>query len=351
MPYQIIRNDITRVKADVIVNTANPHPVIGRGTDSAIYAAAGEKQLLAARKEIGDIARGEVAVTPAFNLPAKYIIHTVGPSWEGGDHGERDILHACYRNSLRKAAELKAESIAFPLIATGVYGFPKDEALKIAMAEIQGFVLEHDMKVILVVFDMKAFELSGRLVGEIDQFIDEHGVGAAREAEYGDFDSEEWRRRRIERRQAEAEKEMRFRSAEPENAGASSGEKEDRSLDEMLLQSGETFQQQLFRYIKDRGLKNSTVYNRANMDRKLFSKISKNVNYQPKKKTALALAIALELDLPDVEDLISRAGFALSPSNRADLIVEYFVTQKKYDIMEIDSALFDYGQPTLFSEE
>ena len=317
MPYQIIRNDITRVKADVIVNTANPHPVIGRGTDSAIYAAAGEKQLLAARKEIGDIARGEVAVTPA----------------------------------LRKAAELKAESIAFPLIATGVYGFPKDEALKIAMAEIQGFVLEHDMKVILVVFDMKAFELSGRLVGEIDQFIDEHGVGAAREAEYGDFDSEEWRRRRIERRQAEAEKEMHFPSAEPENAGASSGEKEDRSLDEMLLQSGETFQQQLFRYIKDRGLKNSTVYNRANMDRKLFSKISKNVNYQPKKKTALALAIALELDLPDVEDLISRAGFALSPSNRADLIVEYFVTQKKYDIMEIDSALFDYGQPTLFSEE
>lgn len=253
MPYQIIRNDITRVKADVIVNTANPHPVIGRGTDSAIYAAAGKEQLLAARKEIGDIARGEVAVTPAFNLPAKYIIHTVGPSWKGGDHG----------------------------------------------------------------------------------------VGAAREAEYGDFDSEEWRRRRIERRQAEAEKEMHFPSAEPENAGASSGEKEDRSLDEMLLQSGETFQQQLFRYIKDRGLKNSTVYNRANMDRKLFSKISKNVNYQPKKKTALALAIALELDLPDVEDLISRAGFALSPSNRADLIVEYFVTQKKYDIMEIDSALFD----------
>ena len=147
MPYQIIRNDITRVKADVIVNTANPHPVIGRGTDSAIYAAAGEKQLLAARKEIGDIARGEAAVTPAFNLPAKYIIHTVGPSWEGGDHGERDILHACYRNSLRKAAELKAESIAFPLIATGVYGFPKDEALKIAMAEIQGFVLEHDINI------------------------------------------------------------------------------------------------------------------------------------------------------------------------------------------------------------
>ena len=347
MPYQIIRNDITKVEADVIVNTANPHPVIGLGTDSAIYAAAGEKQLLAERKKIGDIARGEVAVTPAFNLPAKYIIHTVGPSWEGGDHGEREILHACYRNSLRKAAELKAESIAFPLIATGVYGFPKDEALKIAIAEIQGFVLEHDMKVILVVFDMTAFELSGKLVGEIDQFIDEHGVGAAKEAEYGDFDSEEWRRRRIERRREEAEREYHFPPAEPEDAR----EKEDCGLDDMLLQSGETFQQQLFKYMKDKGLKNATVYKRANMDRKLFSKISKNVDYQPKKKTALALAIALELDLPETEDLISRAGFALSPSNRSDLIVEYFVTQKKYDIMEIDSALFDYGQPTLFSEE
>ena len=282
-------------------------------------------------------------MTPAFNLPAKYIIHTVGPSWEGGDHGEREILHACYRNSLSKAAELGAESIAFPLIATGVYGFPKDEALKIAMAEIQGFVLEHDMKVILVVFDMKAFELSGKLVGEIDQFIDEHGVGAAKEAEYGDFDSEEWRRRRIERRREETE--YHFPPAEPED------KKEDVSLDDMLLQSGETFQQQLFKYMKDKGLKNATVYKRANMDRKLFSKISKNVDYQPKKKTAMALAIALQLDLPDMEDLISRAGFALSPSNRSDLIVEYFVTQKKYDIMEIDSALFDYGQPTLFSEE
>jgi len=351
MPYQIIRNDITKVEADVIVNTANPHPVIGLGTDSAIYAAAGEEQLLAERKKIGDIARGEVAVTPAFNLSAKYIIHTVGPSWEGGDHGEREILHACYRNSLRKAAELKAESIAFPLIATGVYGFPKDEALKIAMAEIQGFVLEHDMKVILVVFDMKAFELSGKLVGEIDQFIDEHGVGAAKEAEYGDFDSEEWRRRRIERRREEAEREYHFPPAEPEDSGTSSETTEGRSLDDMLLQSGETFQQLLLRIMEDKGLTNSTVYKRANIDRKLFSKISNNVDYQPKKKTALALAIALELDLPEMEDLISRAGFALSPSNRSDLIVSFFVTQKKYDIMEIDSALFDYGQPTLFSEE
>ena len=161
MPLQIIRNDITKVKADVIVNTANPHPAVGRGTDSAIYAAAGVEQLLAERAKIGDIEPGHAAVTPAFALSAKYIIHTVGPSWEGGTRGEREILHACYANSLALAAELEAESIAFPLIATGVYGFPKDEALSIALGEIRRFLLDHDMKVILVVFDRKAFELSG----------------------------------------------------------------------------------------------------------------------------------------------------------------------------------------------
>lgn len=176
MPFQIIRNDITKVKADVIVNTANPRPVIGSGTDSAIYRAAGEAELLAERKKIGDIAPGQAAATPAFALSAKHIIHTVGPAWVDGKHGEKDTLRACYDNSLTLAAELGAESIAFPLIATGVYGFPKDAALNIALAEIGKFLLTHNMKVILVVFDRKAFELSGKLVGQIDEYIDEHGV-------------------------------------------------------------------------------------------------------------------------------------------------------------------------------
>ena len=160
MPFQIIRNDITKVKATVIVNTANPHPVIGGGTDSAIYKAAGEKELLAERKKIGDIAPGQALATPAFNLPAKHIIHTVGPAWVDGNHGERDILRFCYFNSLTLAAKLKAKSIAFPLISTGVYGFPKDEALDIATAEIGMLLLTHEMESILVVFDKKAFEIS-----------------------------------------------------------------------------------------------------------------------------------------------------------------------------------------------
>ena len=170
MPFQIIRNDITKVKADAIVNTANPNPVIGSGTDSAIYKAAGEKLLLKERQEIGEIAPGQVAYTDAFHLDAKYIIHTVGPAWVDGNHGERDILHSCYANALSKAAELSCNSIAFPLIATGVYGFPKDEALQIALSEINKFLLSHDVKVILVVFDRKAFELSGKLVGDIEEY-------------------------------------------------------------------------------------------------------------------------------------------------------------------------------------
>lgn len=201
MPFQIIRNDITKVKADIIVNTANPQPMIGSGTDSAIYKAAGAEALLAEREKIGNIKSGEAAVTPAFGLSAKYIIHTVGPAWENGMHGECDVLRSCYERSLALAAELSAESIAFPLIATGVYGFPKDEALSIALSTISKFLLSHDMKVILVVFDCKAFELSGKLVGNIDEYIDEHSVSMIRDAEYYDgYENIEYTRRRAAQR-------------------------------------------------------------------------------------------------------------------------------------------------------
>ena len=165
MLFQIVRNDITKIKADAIVNTANPKPCVGSGTDSAIYAAAGKEVLLAERKKIGDIEPGTACSTDAFKLDAKYIIHTVGPAWVDGKHGERDILRSCYANSISLAADLNCNSIAFPLIATGVYGFPKDEALNIALAEIGKFLLIHEMKVILVVFDrtsFSAFRKNGR---------------------------------------------------------------------------------------------------------------------------------------------------------------------------------------------
>ena len=353
MPFQIIRNDITKVKADVIVNTANPKPRIGRGTDSAIYAAAGEEQLLDARKKIGDIAPGQAVSTDAFALSAKYIIHTVGPSWIDGSHGERDVLRSCYEESLKLAAILKCKSIAFPMIATGVYGFPKDEALNIALSSIGKFLLTHEMKVTLVVFDRKALELSEQLVGGIEQYIDEHAADLLRKAEYGGEYASDIRRRRIAQlERAEELYDLKEAGAEevadeaispvtilPDVAG--------KSLDDILGGAGETFQQRLFQLIDERGLDDVTVYKKANIDRKVFSRIRCKADYRPKKKTAVAFAIALELDLPTTLDLLSRAGIAFSPSDGFDLIVSYFITNKNYDIYEINAALFKYGQPVL----
>ena len=366
MSFQIIRNDITKVKADVIVNTANPKPVIGSGTDSAIYHAAGEEKLLEERRKIGDIAPGNAAVTSACDLSARHIIHTVGPAWNGGNHGERDTLKSCYAKSLALAAELSAESIAFPLIATGVYGFPRDEALNIALAEIGKFLLTHDMKVILVVFDRKAFELSEELLGEIDEYIDEHGVRLVREKEYGE--SPNWERGRKERQRRELELFQRenlsvseaFHTAEsleedipdympePEMAPPMAlPDMEGKSLDEILDSAGESFQQRLFKLIDASGMDDVTVYKKANIDRKVFSSIRCKPDYRPKKKTAVAFAIALQLDMPTMLDLLSRAEIAFSPSNKFDLIITYFVTNGIYDIFEINAALFKYGQQIL----
>lgn len=325
MPFQIIRNDITKVKADAIVNTANPKPIIGSGTDSAIYRAAGKKLLLTERKKIGDIAPGQAVSTDAFHLDAKYVIHSVGPAWIDGNHGERDILHNCYRNSLEKAASLGCKSIAFPLIATGVYGFPKDEALQIALSEINKFLLSHDMKVILVVFDRKAFELSGKLVGDIEEYIDEHSAGKLRKAEYGGKYGN--RRRMEEEHYLESTMILgsvdgAFEEEEPEDvkdeapviyadgAGVLFPDVAGKSLDEVLDNTEDTFQQRLFKLIDESGMDDVTVYKKANIDRKVFSRIRCKEDYKPKKKTAVAFAIALQLDMPIMLDLLSRAEIA-----------------------------------------
>ena len=350
MPFQIIRNDITKAKADAIVNTANPCPVYASGTDAAIYEAAGADRLLVERKKIGDIRPGDAAVTPAFDLDAQYIIHTVGPSWIDGYHEERETLHSCYARSLQMAADLNCESIAFPLIATGVYGFPKDEALQIALAEINRFLLSHDMLVILVVFDRKAFELSGKLVGDIKEYIDENEVSEIRLAEFGIFSRYE-RGRRGDRRAAKEEETAlcgcNEKSALSQETMSVLPDVSGKSLDEVLGNTGVTFQQRLFQLIDERGLDDVTVYKKANIDRKVFSKIRCKEDYKPKKKTAVAFAIALELDMPTMLDLLSRAEIAFSPSNKFDLIITYFITNKVYDIFEINAALFKYGQSIL----
>ena len=388
MPFQIIRNDITRVAADAIVNTANPDPVYDSGTDGAIYEAAGADDLLAERKKIGAIMRGEVAVTPAFNLEAKYIIHTVGPAWEGGSNGEFEVLRNCYRNSLMKAYELGCESIAFPLIATGVYGFPKDKALQTAISVFSEYLSDHEMEIILVVFDQKSFEVSGQIFAGIDAFIDEKYVSEHIDEEYGSEDTtghvSDRRRRKLgisslRRRKTVADEScdepvaadhfmgVAAAMARPVEEGSEKSVAADlfmdaaasvcmnaapqaarkKTLDEAVSHLSETWQESLFRIIDEKGFSDVAVYKNANVDRKLFSKIRSNRDYQPKKITAVAFALALNLNLDDTKDFLRKAGFALSESNLFDVIIEYFIENEVYDIFTINIALFDHDQPTI----
>ena len=335
MPFKIIRNDLTKVKADIIVNTANPKPRAMSGTDQAVYDAAGFDLLLQERIKVGDILPGEVAVTPAFNLKAKHIVHTVGPVWLGGEFAEEETLHSCYSKSLQKAVELKCKSIAFPLISTGIYGFPKDRALHIAINAISEFLLQNELDVSLVVFDKESFQISSKLFQNIQSFIDEHYVAKQKEIEYTPRGTN-----RIFANQIPDDFECRFPILGDIKAN--------KSLDDFLEEAEEeTFQEKLFQLIDERNLTDVQVYKKANISRKLFSKIRCNVDFQPNKKTALSLAIALELTLEETEDLLDRAGVTLSSSKKFDLIIKYFILNKSYDLFEINTALFEYNCPLL----
>ena len=362
MPLNIIRNDITRVRADAIVNTANPDVAIGSGVDEAIYEAAGADLLLAERAKIGPLKAGQAAYTPAFGLKAKYIIHTVGPVWLGGNCHEREMVASCYRESLRIADELGCRSIAFPLISTGNHGFPKDEALKIAVSEISSFLFEHDMTVYMVVYSKEAFVISGKAFSNIRTYIEEKDVKPPAPGRTGTYVSKgtafhsEKRRNLISRREREIQAMMSYdmeqemtamepQAPSPMDSAPAFGKVS--GLDDILEKRQETFQEMLFRLIDRRGMTDPEVYKKANLDRKLFSKIRGNAQYMPSKRTALALAVALELNMDETIDLLKRAGLALSPSSRFDLIVGYCISHGIYNIFDINTYLFEYDQPLL----
>ena len=324
MPFKIVRNDITHVKADVIVKE---------------------------QKKAGRVEYGDIAVTDAYAPNAKFIIHTVVPVWVDGMHEEFETLESCYAKSLHKALELGCDSIAFPLISTGVYGFPKDKALQVAVSVFSRFLSENEMQIILVIFDKKAFQLSGQLVREIDSFIDENYIRQKRKSEYS---RRPLRRSRIEAditydwevceecssytEEEESETELLMSAPMPEKA---------MSLEDELENVGMSFHDKLFELIGKSGMENKDVWKRANLDRKHFSKIQCDEKYHPKKKTVMALCIALELDLEQAKDLLARADWAFSPSSKVDLIVQKAIIDKQYDIYQLNLVLFKYTNEIL----
>ena len=345
MPFEIVRNDITKMNVDAIVNAANNSLLGGGGVDGAIHRAAGE-QLLEECRKLNGCETGQAKATGGYRLPCRWVIHTVGPIWRGGGEGERELLAACYRNSLALAKEKGCESVAFPLISSGAYGYPKGQALQVAVDEITRFLLDEDMMVYLVVFTRDAVELSGKLFKEVAAYIDDVYV-----QEHLNFDREARRSQylrdcapqsagaglfRRPHREDNARNETVFSEASLERLTIARSE----TLDQMLDNVDESFGEMLLRMIDKRGMTDAACYKRANVDRRLFNKIKNNPGYRPSKQTALAFAIALRLSLDEAKELLMKAGFALSHSSKTDIVVEYCIMTGNYDLVEINEVLF-----------
>lgn len=341
MPFSIVREDITRMAVDAIVNAANTELQMGGGVCGAIFKAAGAEQMRAACDPLAPIETGQAVITPGFALPAKHVIHAAGPVYRANDpEGSERRLRAAYRHSLELAAEHGLESIAFPLISSGIYGYPKPAALQVATTEIRRFLRNYagDMDVYLAVFNREAFAASEDLLSEVASYIDQHYV-----------DQHHTRRGPLLHVERDA-----LSQARPPEAYADI--KVARDLRPRVLKPGiadrlqhldEPFSTTVMRLIDAKGMSDVEVYKRANLDRKLFSRIRTSEGYVPSKRTAVALALALELDLEQTRDLLQRAGFALSHSQMFDVIIEYFINHRRYDIFEINEVLFQYDQPLL----
>ena len=380
MPLSIIRNDITKMNVDVIVNAANTDLKAGGGVCGAIFNAAGVKKLQKVCDKHAPIKTGEIILTKGYSLPAKYIVHAVGPIYSDGKHDEEVLLKACYNNALNLARKYGCTSIAFPLISSGVYGYPKEEALTVATSTISMWLMKYDMDVSLVVYDKTSFTLSNELLGSVRSFIDQNYIDE-RDFEYNNTQRSLWTDSlatldiddAAPRRVADLTEKLRsensidvdstiathsptqsqsppmFLMRTESIVGAQKGHqpKRKKHLDDMVGRLDEPFSETLFRLIDIKGKNDVEVYKRANLDRKLFSKIRSGKGYMPSKKTAVALAIALELSLNETRDLLERAGFALSRSVIFDVIIEYFISIKRYDIFEINNVLFEYDQQLL----
>lgn len=314
MSFKIRYKDITKIKADAIVFSANPKPVCGDGMDAAIYEAAGYDNLLEARRAIGRINRGDAAVTSAFNLDAKILIHTVGPVWDGGDKGEFDILRSCYDKSLNLAKISGCKSIAFPLISTGVYGFPKEKALEIASQAFEDYQAENDMDIYLVVLDRKNFVPSGNFIFVKEYLEESRNMINRRNFVSGDY---------------------------KEEAVISPLPSKKKLLDVTGYTKGKqkTFQERFFELVDERKLTGPEVYKNY-VSKQVYSKILSDKDCKPNKKTIILLSMSLKLSLEELLDLLERAGYALSMSNEFDMVIRACFINGEYSINELNKYLF-----------
>lgn len=337
MPLEIVRNDITKMKVDAIVNAANKSLLGGGGVDGCIHRAAGS-ELLAECRTLGGCETGSAKITKAYKLPCKYVIHAVGPRWQDGGHGEKDKLISCYKTSLDLAKQNGCDSVAFPLISSGIYGYPKDQALKVAIDTISEFLFENDMTVYIVIFDRKAYQIGAKLFSDIEEYIDDCYVD-----KHSDRDYERRRRTQL------VEDDIAFECTDGLEAMpmAAKVSAPGSSLDDAMKQIDESFSQMLLRKIDEEKLTDAECYKKANIDRKLFSKIRSDIHYKPSKVTALAFAIALELPLDETKDMLLKAGYALSHSSKFDIIIEFFIRSGNYNVFEINEALFAFDQSLL----
>ena len=407
MPCKVVRNDIVRMECDAIVNTANEKVTVGTGCDYAIYQAAGREQLLDYRRRfIGEVPEGEAFVTPAFELKARYIIHAVSPCYIDGAHGEEQKLRSCYRRSLELAAEKGVTSIAFPLIAAGGFGYPKKEAIRIALDECMSFSLDHEMLIYLVLFGESSVSVGRMLYPDMSSYIDSHYVKERQQEEYGGYytqtgvfhplasmasspaspaerrkkaasspakrssvgralknerpTGQPFRRRKEERVEilADAYADEEFRKEpDPEAEMPSTGKAPETEFDpshesalgKRMLHMQDTFTEYLLYLIESKGMTNAEVYNRGAVSKKAFSKIKNDPDHHPSRITALCLCIGAKLNMDETRDLLARAGYALSPSSKTDIIFSYFIENHIYNIYDLDIMLEEYGEPTLIA--
>jgi O-acetyl-ADP-ribose deacetylase (regulator of RNase III) len=349
MPFEIVRNDITKMKVDAIVNAANPSLLGGGGVDGAIHRAAGP-ELLKECMAVGGCKTGEAKITKGCRLPAKYVIHTVGPIWHGGQNGEKELLTACYRHSLELASAYQCETVAFPMISAGAYGYPKDEAMTVAVDAITQYLNDHDLTVYLVVFGHTEFLTGKKLFRDVQEYIDD--VYAETHVQKNVEYAREHLWHSNERAALELDQALRPAFGEAQAAPKPMSPPKAASmpdLDDMLKKADKGFSETLLELIDQKGLTDAQCYKKANVDRKLFSKIRSNPAYKPSKPTVFAFAVSLRLNLSETKNLLQKAGFALSHSSKFDIILEYFIRSEKYDIYEINQVLFHYDMPLLGS--